>query len=68
VSSYIFRDSSQVVAGQGDKILFLSHFLRIPTFEISENAAPNLLRRKEFGKTNAVCRDEVRPNRPACFR
>jgi hypothetical protein len=50
MSSFIFRDSPQVVAPQGDKILFLSHLWRIPTFEISENAAPKPLRRKEFGK------------------
>jgi hypothetical protein len=68
MSSFIFRVSSQVVAAQGDKILFLSPFSRAPTFEISENAAPNPLRRKEFGKTGAIGRVELSPIRPACLR
>jgi hypothetical protein len=56
MSNFIFRDSPQVVAAQGDKILFLSSFSRAPTFEISANAASKPLRRKEFGKTCDGCR------------
>jgi hypothetical protein len=68
MSSIIFRDSSQVVAPQGDKILFLSHFRRIPTFENFANAALKPLRRKEFGKTGSGCQVGVHPNRPVCLR
>jgi flagellar biosynthesis protein FliP len=65
MSRFIIRDSSQVVAAQGDKILFLSSFSHAPTFENSENAASKPLRRKEFGKTEALERIERCLSRPA---
>jgi hypothetical protein len=68
MSSFNFHDSPQVVAAQRVKNLFLSHFARIPTFEISENAASNSLRRKEFGKIGASDQIELRPIRPVCLR
>jgi hypothetical protein len=68
MSSFIICGSSQVVAPQGDKILFLSQNPRDPTFENSENTAPNLLRRKEFGKTGAIGRAELSPIHPVCLR
>jgi hypothetical protein len=68
MSSFIFRDSSQVVAPQGDKILFLSSFSRAPTFEFSEIAAPKSLHRKEFGKIVAVGRIELNSNYLVCLR
>jgi hypothetical protein len=68
MSSFIFRDSSQVVAAQGDKILSLSPFSRIPTSEISENGASNSLRRKEFGKIIDDGQNELCPIRPVYLR
>jgi hypothetical protein len=68
MSSFIFRDSSQVVAAQGDKIIFLSSFSCAPTFENSENTAPDPLRRKDFGKIGEDCRVDVRPIRSVCLR
>jgi hypothetical protein len=50
------------------KIEILSHFSRAPTFENFENAAPNPLRRKEFGKIGVTCRCEIGPIHPVCLR
>jgi hypothetical protein len=68
MSSFIFRDSSQVVAAQGDKISFLSQNPRAPPFENFKKAAPNSLRRKEFGKAGDGCRVELFLIRPVCLR
>jgi hypothetical protein len=47
------------------KIEILSPFRRIPTSGISENAASKPLRRKEFGKTEALERIKLYLSRPA---